>query len=101
MADKEQALKTIYSAIDKYNQNASPELKLEKSSSTVLTGPMGKLDSLGIINFIVILEQKIADDFEAILTLTNENTFTDGNNVFATGQSLADYIAELLKKEGK
>ncbi|SVD51779.1 uncharacterized protein METZ01_LOCUS404633, partial [marine metagenome] len=49
----------IFDTIDKFNNEYSDEIQLEKSSHTALLGQGSKLDSLGLINLIVAVEQNV------------------------------------------
>lgn len=49
----------IYHAIEEANRATPPEQALEKSPDTILVGESGRLDSLGFVNLIAILEENI------------------------------------------
>lgn len=52
-------LPLVYSAIDELNQQLPPAKRVAKSEATALTGSSGALDSLGFLNLIVIVEDKV------------------------------------------
>ena len=52
-------LELVYSAIDELNQQLPPAKRVAKSEATPLTGSSGALDSLGFLNLIVIVEDKV------------------------------------------
>src|SRR4051812_43776689 len=52
-------LELVYSAIDELNQQLPPQKRVAKSEATPLTGSTGALDSLGFLNLIVIVEDKV------------------------------------------
>ena len=72
---------------------------MDKSLETKLIGGNNKLDSLGLINLIVALEQNIEDEFDISLTLADERAMSKKHSPFRTIGSLADYIEILLKEE--
>jgi acyl carrier protein len=93
-------IKTIvFRTIDDLNQNLIKEDQLDKSLETKLIGGNNKLDSLGLINLIVALEQNIEDEFDISLTLADERAMSKKHSPFRTIGSLADYIEILLKEE--
>jgi D-alanine--poly(phosphoribitol) ligase subunit 2 len=52
------------------------------------------------VNFIVSLEQGIADEFGLAVTLADEKAFSRETSPFRTVGSLADYVMEHLKSAG-
>ncbi len=60
--ERKEVIYLIYGVIDKVNELLPDEQKLTKSENTKLYGTDGQLDSLGMVNFIVALEQKIEED---------------------------------------
>ncbi len=95
---KEKILKLIYEAIDVLNAQLSKEEYIEKSASTALFGQGSKLDSLGLINLIVAVEQNIEDEFETSITLADERAMSQKHSPFRTEASLAEYIEMLLNE---
>ena len=57
--NKEFILEMIYSIIDEHNELNPNDLKLEKSLETSLYGSESNLDSLGLVNFLVEVENII------------------------------------------
>ena len=86
----------IFDTIDKFNNEYSDEIQLEKSSHTVLLGSGSKLDSLGLINLIVAVEQNVEDKFDITITLADERAMSQEISPFRTVGSLADYIEMIL-----
>jgi acyl carrier protein len=96
MHSKEKILDTIYGAVDDINQQVDENMRLEKSPETVLFGRSGKLDSLGLVNLIVAVEQQIQEDFGISVAIADERAFSQKNSPFKTVESLADYVAVLI-----
>ena len=86
----------IFDTIDKFNNEYSDEIQLEKSSHTALLGRGSKLDSLGLINLIVAVEQNVEDKFDITITLADERAMSQEISPFRTVGSLADYIEMIL-----
>ena len=53
MSNRERIIRLIYEAIDEFNLQHPPEERLEKSAESVLFGPSGRLDSLGLVDLIL------------------------------------------------
>ena len=93
---KKQLLETIYKSLDEINENLNDAKKLIKDKNTVLFGKDGQLDSLGLVNLLVTIEQNIEDEFDASLTLADERAMSQEHSPFRTVGSLVDYIEVLL-----
>ncbi len=74
------------------------EKHIEKSPQTVLLGEAGAIDSLGLTMLIVAIEQKIEEEFDAVITLVDSSTMSDEHSPFQSIEMLVDYIASLLKE---
>jgi hypothetical protein len=81
------------------NQLRPREEHLTKDLQTPLAGDFGRLDSAGLINLIVLTEQKIAQELGRPILLTDDRTMSQINVVFRTLGSLADYIHLLLNEK--
>ena len=90
----------IFDTIDEINTQLSDNQQLEKATTTSLYGDGGGLDSLGLVNFIVGVEQRLQDTFGFPLTLATERALSQQHSPFRTVQSLIDYIIELLGEKG-
>ena len=88
----------IYDVIDDLNTQLPNEGKLEKSNDLVLLGSSGKLDSLGLVNLIVGVEEKIEDDLGFTISLADEKAMSQQVSPFKTVRTLADYITVLLSE---
>jgi acyl carrier protein len=89
----------IFSAIDEVNERLSGEEQLEKSINTTLFGESGKLDSLGLVNLIVAIEQKIEDEYGITVVLVEEGELGD-MIPFATTGNLVDHVLRILERKG-
>ena len=86
----------VYDVIDDYNNQMAAEYHLIKSSDTLLWGKASKLDSLGLVSFIVACEEGITDEFGVELSLADERAISLTQSPFRTIGTLIDYISCLL-----
>ena len=93
--EKQQALRIVYEAIDQVNPQLAPARRLAKSADTVIVGPGGALDSLGIVTFVVALEEMVGDELSRSVQLLDETALSDPHGPFHTVGSLADYMCAL------
>jgi len=91
----DEVVQVLYRSISDLNQQVPATQRIEKSPATILFGEGGKLDSLGLANFIVIVEQNIEDALGSRIDLTAEDPFSPAAGHFRTIHSLASYIFEL------
>jgi acyl carrier protein len=97
MINREKILKVIYNTIDEINLELDEDKKIEKSINTTLYGGSGTLDSFELVNFVVLLEEKIDDELEKITSLTDEKALSQKTSPFRTVESLVNYIIFLLE----
>jgi acyl carrier protein len=64
-----------------------------------LVGKESQLDSLGLVQLILELEQRIEEQYSVIVTLADERAMSSRNSPFRTVGSLTDYVCELLAQE--
>jgi acyl carrier protein len=95
-ADKQRIVQLIYAVIDDINASRPADKHVEKSPSTMLYGSQSVLDSLGLVNLIVGVEQKIGDDLGVPVTLADEKALSQRNSPFRSVDTLADYALSLV-----
>jgi len=89
---EEAARRLVYDAIDMVNQQLPAAKRLAKSPQTIIVGAGGALDSLGIVNFVIAVEEQIADATGAPMQLLDDAMLVEGGP-FQTVGSLARHIA--------
>ena len=94
---KEFILEMIYSIIDEHNKLNPNDLKLEKSLETLLFGSESNLDSLGLVNFLVEVENIIKKNIDQDVCVINELLFLDENNPYCNVETLSEYIFNQIK----
>ena len=96
---KDQVIALIYHVIDTFNAHYADQYHLEKSEDTVLFGIGGVLDSLGLVNFILAVEEKIEETEGRPMVLADARAVSQKNSPFRTVKTLAEYVHGLLEKE--
>ena len=96
MSDRETLKAIIFSAVDEINLHQPDTSQLEKSDTAVLFGHGTVLDSIGLVNLIVSIEQRIDDEFGITLTLANDRALSQVKSPFRTIKALSDYTLTLL-----
>jgi D-alanine--poly(phosphoribitol) ligase subunit 2 len=96
---KEKIQQKVYNSIDTLNLELDGDERIEKSLTTALFGSGSKLDSLGLINLIVAIEQDIEDEFETSITIADERALSQEQSPFRSIGSLIDYLDMILKEK--
>lgn len=101
MALENKVLQVIYLSIDAVNELLPQEQRLEKSADTVLFDKSagGSLDSMGMVNLIVALEENIQERIGKEISITAELNISEGNNPFQTVDTLLASLTELLERK--
>ena len=99
MVEKNSIIQAVYEAVDELNSHFSEEKRLDKSPDTILYGNSGRLDSLGLVDLILAVEQKMQERFGEQLTLANEKALSMKKSPFRTIDTLARYIHQLIEKK--
>ena len=86
----------IYRAIDELNASLPPAQAVAKSPHTLLFGPGGSLDSLGLVSLIVAAERQLETAFRTPIRLADERAMSQRNSPFRSIGVLRDYICGLL-----
>lgn len=73
--------------------------KLQASVDSPLFGD-GGLDSMGLVSFIVMVEEKIEDETGVSLTLASDKAMSRRTSPFQTLGTLAEYVEACLAEEG-
>jgi len=92
-------LNIIYNCIDEINVQNEPDKQLSKTDETVIFGKASHLDSLGLVNLIVSLEEAVNDEFNLEIILADERAMSLESSPFRTVSTLADYILLLLREK--
>jgi hypothetical protein len=86
---REQALQLVYDAIDVVNRQLPQSRRLTKSPDTIIVGPSGTLDSLGIVNLVLAVEEHAGEVAGAPVRLLDEGAMLDDNGPFRNVNTLA------------
>jgi acyl carrier protein len=96
MVERDQIRSAIFRAIDRVNELSLDEGALVNGESDVLVGDGAALDSMGFVNFVVAVEEEMADVSDRPLDLVQVLNSPDsaGAPVSTVGQ-LVDYLYSL------
>jgi acyl carrier protein len=92
-----QVIQSIYDAIRRMNDFRPPAEQLACAEATTLYGREGPLDSLGLVSFILDVEEAVNAQTGRNLVLADERAMAQHRNPFRTVRSLADYVVARLE----
>lgn len=90
--DRAQAI--VFDAIDVVNRQLSASRRLKKAPETVIVGAGGALDSLGVVNFVLAVEEKAAAAGTAV-TLLDEDMLLE-QSPLRTVETVCRHLAARL-----
>jgi acyl carrier protein len=88
---------TVFTVLDELNEQLPGDQQLAKTDTTALVGPDGVLDSLGLVNLIALLEQRVESDFNTSVSLIDDDLMSEASTHFADVASLTRYLASVLR----
>jgi acyl carrier protein len=86
----------ICDSIEEINEVRPENSKIDKEYETILFGGGSSLDSLGLVNLIVAIEQNIEDKLDINITIADEKAMSQTSSPFKTIESLVEYILKLI-----
>ena len=88
-------LHIIFEAIDEINLSLE-DVQMEKNEDTVIFGNESVLDSMDLVHFISLIEEKIEDETGDYISIADENAMALEVSPFRTVKTLNEYIKNLL-----
>jgi len=93
---EERVRQTVFGVLDELNEQLPARQRLAKADTTVLAGERTGLDSLGLVNLMALLEQRIESEFQTPINLIDEQFVDEASTHFADVRSLTRYLASVL-----
>tara|TARA_B100002052_G_C15502864_1_gene427998 strand:- start:265 stop:552 length:288 start_codon:yes stop_codon:yes gene_type:complete len=93
---KEKIIKIIINTIKEYNDGLDSDQRLSSGLDDTIYGEGSNLDSLGLVSFIVGLEQEIEDELGKSVSLADEKAMSQKSNPYKSINNLADYIVHSI-----
>jgi len=94
MNGKQAVEQAVFGAVDEVNEMLPEGHRLQKSADTVLLGESGNLDSLGLVSFIVAVEERIEKEFNISVSFVDEMANPEG--ALRNIGTLVEYIIRKL-----
>ena len=98
MGDTEAVASLIFEALAEHFEQSNSDDPVPTERDAVLYGADAVLDSLGLVNVVVAVEEKLLDVYDRDIWLTDERALTQPESPFRTVDSLTQYIVLLLEE---
>ena len=95
---QEQIQNIIFSAIEMSNNIREDDNQIPAAASTELYGKDGHLDSMGLVGFLIDIEELFLDE-EIQIALSDERAMSQKNSPFRSVSALTNYIENLLNEK--
>lgn len=94
----ERVTKVVYDVLAQLNGELfGGEEKLAASLDTVLFGAGAALDSMGLVNLIVMTEQRVEEEFGAVVSLADERAMSQQHSPFRDVRTFIGHIERVLQ----
>lgn len=93
---RDDAIREIFEAIQRANELAGTDEQLACSEETILYGPGGALDSMGLVSLILDVETAVNDQAGTSIVLADERAVSQRRSPFRDVRSLADHVMTRL-----
>ncbi len=87
----------LFPVVDEAKDSIESAAGLKREPDAPLFGD-GGLDSLGLVRFIVMVEERLEDEANVQLTLASDKAMSRKSSPFRSLQALADYIDECVQE---
>ena len=98
MNENQKIVALVTRIADEFNEQLEFKINVERGRDAPLFGRDGVLDSLGLVSFVVAVEQAIESELGITLTLADEKAMSQKHSPFRTVGALADYVENLMKE---
>jgi len=99
MLTRDIVVQTIIDVAREMNETLSGKIDVARADEAPLFGKDGVLDSLGLVSFIVALEQAFDESLGVAITLADERAVSQRVSPFRTIGTLADYVIAQTTQE--
>jgi acyl carrier protein len=95
---RQQVIDAVFAAVDAVNAQRRDKPPLAKDLSTVLYGSGSDVDSLGLIELVVAVEEQV-EQLGLAVTLVDERALSQEVSPFSTMGTLVDYVVQLGEEQ--
>jgi acyl carrier protein len=94
----ERTITVVYRAVDEVNQTLPATRQVKQSLDSPLREPAGTLDSMGLVNLIVALEEQVEMEYGVTVNLADQRSVDESIDPLSSVERLVAYLERLLAK---
>ena len=95
--DKAKIQEIIFNAIEMTNNIRENDMQIPQQHNTELYGSNGHLDSMGLVAFLIDIEESLLNE-DLQITLSDDRAMSQSQSPFRSVETLTDYIDMLIKE---
>ena len=95
--EKNEIQQIVFDAIDLANHAREDNQQIPAAEDTELYGSNGHLDSMGLVAFLIDIEESLLDR-DIQVSLSDERAMSQSRSPFKNVQSLTDYIYTVIRE---
>lgn len=93
---RDSLMQCVKDALDEVNATRDERIPTDTLSDLHLYDQRGVFDSLQLVNFMVIFEEKIAERVGVVVSVVSEKAFSRKVNPFSRVSTLVDFVVDEL-----
>jgi acyl carrier protein len=97
--NKESIVSLLLSVLKSHFDEIDEHIDLSERENIKLFGGDGLLDSIGLVTYVVEVEERLEDEFDVSVVLADEKAMSRRTSPFARISYLADYILEVVNED--
>ncbi|QMU71380.1 hypothetical protein [Streptacidiphilus sp. P02-A3a] len=91
---QDQLLALIRNVVEELNERREEKIPTDDLEGIVLYGDAGMFDSMHLVNFLVLIEEALEDEYDVEISLTSEKAVSRRVSPFSSGRRLVEFIEE-------
>lgn len=96
MSPDDAILNVIVMVAKELNENLENKIAVDQGANAPLYGRSGVLDSLGLVSFIVAVEQALEEQLGLVVSLADEKAMSQKHSPFRSIGTLVIYVSGLI-----
>lgn len=97
--ERENIINLLLTTLEAHFDEINESVDLTEKENVKLFGGDGLLDSIGLVSYVVEVEEKLEDEYDISVILADEKAMSRRTSPFARVSYLADYILEVVNED--
>ena len=97
--ERENIINLLLTTLEAHFDEINESVDLSVREDIKLFGGDGLLDSIGLVSYVVEVEEKLEDEYDISVVLADEKAMSRRTSPFARISYLADYILEVVNED--